>query len=131
MPSVTVPIIDQLVHPSYGLLTHTLVPGGPFSGSGTLTPPQNPLVALTYGLQWSFFTVPAGIGRTIGNPDTFEFPIVQVASVYTLLDGHQITQQVEFGQWDGGCYFWLEPLPSAILYHVAPSCVVIFNWLQT
>jgi len=72
VPSVTVPIIDQLVHPSFGLLTRTATLGT-FTGNGTLVPPQNPLIALTYGISWSFFTIPANIGLTLGDPIEYEF----------------------------------------------------------
>jgi hypothetical protein len=130
MPSVSVPIIDQLTHPAIGLLTRSASIGS-FSGSGTLTPPQNPLVALTYGVTWSFFTVPSGYGRELGDPDQFFDRIIQFAVEYGLLGGHSVLTQVEAEFSDGGMYLWNEPLPTALHYYIAPGVTVILYWLQT
>jgi hypothetical protein len=130
MPAVSVPIIDQLVHPSFGLLTRTATLGT-FTGAGTLTPPQNPLVALTYGLSWSFFTIPARFGLTLGDPVLYEQRILQLASEYQDLGGHSFLAQVANINADGLFYLWDEPLPAAIHYFIAPGCAINFFWLQT
>lgn len=130
MPSVSVPIIDQLVHPSFGLLTRTATLGN-FSGAGSLTPPQNPLVALTYGLSWSFFTIPAEFGLTLGDPNLYQMRILQLASEYIDLGGHSFLAQVANINADGGFYLWDEPLPFSLHYYIAPGCSITFFWLQT
>ncbi len=131
MPQVSIPIIDQLVHPSLGLLSKslpfTLGPGG----TGALVPPQNPLVALTYGIRWTIFTIPAGYGKTTQNPDVYQDPFLQLSSVYTIIGGDDITVQTEQEKIDDSQYFWNEPLPTEILYWIAPGVTIVFNWLQT
>ena len=130
MPGISIPIIDQLTHPSFGLITRAEI-GGTFEGSGQLSPPQNVLVALTYGVSWSFFTVPENYGRILGNPDGYRPPLLQLGVDYTDLGGHTFTHQVEWQPYDGSYYFWDEPLPQALRYHLLPGVVAVFYWLQT
>lgn len=130
MPSVSVPIIDQLVHPSFGLLTRTATLGL-FTGTGTLAPPQNPLVALTYGISWSFFTIPAALGLTLGDPDEYEFRMLQLSSEYQDLGGHSFLAQTADIHIDGSFYLWDEPLPTNIHYYILPGLSLNFFWLQT
>jgi len=127
---ITLPVVDQFIHPAIGLLSRAIIPGL-FSGDGSLTPPQNPIIALTYGLTWSFFTVPPGLGYTVGNPNVYRDGLLQLASTYALADGHIVTLQVEWMRTDGGCYLWNEPLPDSVLYHIWPGLEVVFEWLQT
>lgn len=130
MPQVAIPIIDQLVHPSFGLTTLS-APLASISGDGTLTPPQNPLVALTYGITLSVFTAPAAWGLVIGNPNQFEPPFAQLSVDYNDLGGHTFNTQVEWMSVDGSYYFWQEPLPLELRFHIQPGFVVIPRWIQT
>lgn len=130
MPSISVPIIDQLAHPSLGTLTQT-ASLGLFFGDGSLTPPQNPLVALTYGLKWAFTTVPAQLGVKPGNPNTYYERMIQLSSTYQLLSGQFVGVQYFDVNVDGGMYFWDEPLPAAVLYSIFPGVQLNFFWLQT
>lgn len=132
MPSVDIPIISQLVHPSIGLLTvATAFPLGPGPVSGSLSPPQGPL-ALTYGMRISVITAPADWGLQVGNPNLFDPPFMQVTSAYdTLGGGVRVMVQTELIQIDGTCYFWNEALPVEVLYHLQPGWVVNVEWLQT
>lgn len=130
MPGIQIPIIDALVHPPFGLINRVLIPGL-FNGDGTLAPPQNVAIALTYGISWSFFTVPAKWGRVLGNPDALDPPVLQLAVDYNDLGGHTFTHQVEWQPYDGLYYFWNEPLPLALRYHIAPGVSLNFFWLQT
>lgn len=130
MPGISIPIIDQLTHPSFGQITRVPI-GGTFSDDGTLAPPQNLLVALTYGISWSFFTVPVHYGRILGNPDAFEPPLLQLGVDYKDLGEHVFTSQIEWQPYDGSYYFWHEPLPLALRYHLLPGVVATFYWLQT
>lgn len=131
MPAVSIPIIDQLVRPSIGLLSRSLIAGGPFTGNGSLTPPQNPLVALTYGISWSFFTVPAAWGFILGNPGYYEPAVLELNVTHDGIDAHTYTTQHVWTGYDGDMYLWDEPLPSTLNYHIGPGVVVIFYWLQT
>lgn len=131
MPSVSIPIIDQLVHPSLGLLSSSApFTLGPGPVSGTLNPPQSG-GALTYGVTWSVFTAPAQWGLVLGNPNVYEPWFLELASVYTTLDGRDVVQQVELESIDGLMYFWEEALPSSVLYHVRPGFTLTMRWLQT
>ncbi len=130
MPQVALPIIDQLVHPSFGLTTLS-APLASISGNGTLTPPQNPLVALTYGITLSVFTAPAQWGRIIGNPDQFHPAYCQLSVDYTDLTAHTFNSQVQWMDVDGSYYWWEEPLPTDLRYHVQPGFVLIPRWVQT
>jgi len=131
MPQVSLPIIGALVHPPLGLLSRSL----PFTrgpgGTGFEVPPQVSPAALTHGIQWSIFTIPAGYGKTLQNPDVYEDPFLQLSSVYTTLDGHDITIQTEQIRVDGSQYFWDEALPTKILWWIAPGVTITFFWLQT
>ena len=131
MPQISIPIIDQLVHPSFALITRVAVSGTPtLTGNGSLTPPQGPL-ALTYGIGFSAFTVPAAWGRKLGNPNVFNPPFLQFSVTYTDLSGHVFVKQIEWISVDGTYYWWDDPLPTALQYHVEPGWVLIPFWLQT
>ena len=93
MPSVAIPIIDQLVHPSIGLLTRLAVPGNPQAGPFiALAPPQNPLVALTYGVCLRVHSVGSFHGRDVSFPIQFDPPLGKMSSSYTDLSGFLVTQ---------------------------------------
>jgi len=130
MPSVAIPIIDQLVYPSLGMLSRVALPANPYSGFVSLTPPQNPLVALTYGLTLTIDSVPTEWSRTFGSPDEYQ-QLAQVASNYTDLTGHQVIQQVEHMTWEPWCYRWAEPLPGIVTVYIAPFVTLNLYWMQT
>lgn len=130
MPQVSIPIIDQLIHPSFGL-TSLSAPLAPLTGDGSLTPPQSPGVALTYGITLSVFTAPIEWGRKLGNPDQLVPAYAQLSVTYTDLTAHVFTAQVEWMDYDGQYYWWDEALPTALQYHVEPGFVVIPRWIQT
>lgn len=132
MPQVSIPIIDQLAHPSIGLLTRVAVAGNPFGGPFvSLAPPQNPLVALTYGVVLRINSVGAFHGRDVGFPIQFDPPLGKMASDYTDLSGLAVVQQVELWLWDNQWYVWNEPLPSLWSVYLAPDVTVNLFWLQT
>lgn len=132
MPQVSIPIIDQLVHPSIGLLSRAAVAGNPFSGPFvSLAPPQNPLVALTYGVVLRINTVGAFHGRDVSNPVQYEPPLGKMASNYTDLSGFGVIQQVELWTFDNQWYVWSEPLPALFTLYLQPDVTVNLFWLQT
>lgn len=132
MPGISIPIIDQLVHPSYGLISENLIAGGPFGpGSYTFAPPQNPLVALTYGFKVAINTVGIQRGLNIGVVDTFEDRLWQVAVDYAYLDG-----SISISEWhdyytERDIFWWQEPLPSHLYVYVDQAVSLNFFWLQT
>jgi hypothetical protein len=132
MPGVSIPIIDQLVHPSYGLVSTVALPGNPYSpGSLVLVPPQNALIALTYGIHWSIGTVASGRGYKIGTPNVFDDRVLQLAVDYTFLGG-----AVHIAEWvdlyaEIGVWWWSEALPSHLYVQIDPALTLNLFYLQT
>lgn len=132
MPGLQIPIIDQLVHPSIGLLTRVAVPGNPLAGPFiALVPPQNPLVALTYGVVMRVHTVGAHHGRDVSSPIVFEPPLGRASVLYNDLSGLAIIRQVTPWQYDNQDFVWDEPLPAAFQLYLQPDVAVDLFWLQT
>jgi len=132
MPFVSVPIIDQLVHPSIGLLTRVAVPGNPLAGPFiALAPPQNPLVALTYGMVLRVNTVGAFHGRDVSSPVEFDPPLGKIAVRYNDLSGLQIIRQVTLWTYDDQDFIWTEPLPTLWTLYMQPDVLADLFWLQT
>jgi len=132
VPGISIPIIDQLVHPSYSLVSAVAIAGGPFGpGSYTYVPPQNILVALTYGFKVSIDTVAIDRGVTPGVVDVYEDRLWQVAVDYTYLDGG-----IRISEWhnyytERDVFWWAEALPSHLYVHVDPAVTLNFFWMQT
>lgn len=132
MPQVSLPIISQLVHPSLGLLSRVAVPGNPFVGPLiALAPPQNPLVALTYGVVIRIHTVGAFHGRDVAFPIQFDPPLGKLSVHYSDLSGFDIVQQLELWTYDNQVYLWEEALPALWVCAPAPDVAVDLFWLQT
>jgi hypothetical protein len=130
VPQVSIPIIDQLVHPSFALLTRVALPANPYSVFLAIAPPQG-ISALTYGCTFKVHTVPPKWGLTLGAPDVYEPPIAQVSTRYTDLSSLGIIQQVEYVQYDDQVYFWQEPLPTLLVVYFAPGVSLDLYWMQT
>lgn len=132
MPGTSIPIIDQLVHPSYGIVSAVEIAGGPYGpGSYTFTPPQNPVVALTYGFKVSLDTVGVSRGKYVGIVDVYSERLWQVAVDYEYLDGG-----IRISEWhdyftERDIFWWAEPLPSHLYVYVDPAVTLNFFWLQT
>lgn len=132
MPGVSIPIIDQLVHPSIGLLTRVAIAGNPFSGPiVNQVPPQNPLVALTYGVVLRINSVGGFHGRDVSFPVEYDPPLGKMSSNYTDLSGFLVTKQVELWTFDNQWYVWDEPLPALWSIYLQPDVTVNLFWLQT
>jgi hypothetical protein len=133
VPGVSIPIIDQLVHPSYGLVSAVAIVGGPFgpAASYTFVPPQNVLSALTYGFKVTIDTVAAHRGKRVGIVDVYEQRLFQVAVDYTYLDGG-----IRISEWhdyftERDIFWWAEALPSHLYVYVDPAVTLNFFYLQT
>jgi hypothetical protein len=129
---ITIPIIDQLVHPAIGLLSRAAVPGNPLAGPFiSLAPPQNPLTHLTYGVVMKINSVGAFHGRDVSFPIQY-VPSLGKASVhYTDLSGGGIIRQVTAWTYDDQDFVWDEPLPALFTLYLAPDVVADLYWLQT
>lgn len=131
MPGVSIPIIDQLIHPSYGLVSTAAIAGNPHTpGSYTFVPPQSPL-AFTYGFKVTLNSVAALRGVRPGVVDVYEDRLWQVAVDYSYLDGG-----IRISEWhdyftERDIFWWAEPLPSHLYVTVDPACSLNFFWLQT
>lgn len=133
MPQVSIPIIDQLVHPSIGLLTRVAWPANPYSGPFvTAVPPQNALVALTYGVVLRINSVGADHDVDVSFPVEYTNPpLGKMCSHYTDLSGLGVVQQREWWTFDNQWYVWSEPLPALWSVYLAPDVTVNLFWLQT
>jgi hypothetical protein len=132
MPSISIPIIDQLVHPSIGLLTETAWTGNPQTGPFVAqAPPQNPLVALTYGVKFRIHTVGAFHGRDVSFPVQYKPPLGKFSVTYQNLSGLAIIADVTDITYDAQSVFWEEPLPFLVTFYFAPDVSMDLFWLQT
>jgi len=132
MPGLQIPIIDQLIHPSIGLLTRVAVAGNPQAGPFfTAAPPQNALVALTYGVVLRVNTVGAFHGRDVSFPVVYDPPLGRIAVAYQDLSGLQILRQVTKWLYDDQDFIWDEPLPSLFTLYTEPDVLADVYWLQT
>lgn len=127
-----VPILEALLHPPLGALQRSLITGL-FTGAGDLTratggpPPFNNVNA--YGLTWDFFTVPAGYGRELGNPDLFDRRMIQLSTIHTGFDAHDLISEFHEFRAEGIYWLWNNPGPTRIHYDIAPGVEVVFFWL--
>jgi hypothetical protein len=132
MPGIQLPIIDQLVHPSFGLLSRVAVAGNPLAGPFiALAPPQNVLVALTYGVVMKIHAVSAKHGRDVSSPVEYVPALGKAAVHYQDLTGTDIVAQVKPWTFDAQPYFWDEPTPSLFTLYLEPDVSVDLYWLQT
>jgi hypothetical protein len=127
-----VPIAEAILHPPLGAITRELI-SGTFSGSGDLTratgafPPFNNVNA--YGLTWDFFTVPAAFGSTLGSPVIYENRMLQLSTVHTGFDGHDLISEFHGFQSEGIYWLWENPGPTRIHYEIQVGVAVVFFWL--
>lgn len=132
MPGISIPIIDQLIHPSIGLLTRTAFPANPYGGPFiAAVPPQNPLVALTYGVVLRIHAVAAAHGRDVSNPVQYVPPLGKCSVLYNDLSGLAIIRQVTDWTYDNQDFVWDEPFPAAFQIYILPDVSIDLFWLQT
>jgi len=132
VPGISIPIIDQLTHPSLGLLSRVAVAGNPNAGPFiALAPPQNVLVALTYGIVLKIHSVGAFHGRDVAFPVQFDPPLAKLAVHYNDHSGFDVIQQVSLWTFDAQPLIWDEPLPSLVTIYLSPDVTVDLFYLQT
>lgn len=129
---VDIPIIDQLIHPSYVLMSHNALPGNPYGpGSIVLTPPFVLGVAFTYGLKVELNTAGAQRGRKLGVVDKMEDRIAQLAVDYTFLGGVTSITEVHDVFFVHDVWFWSQAAPSHLYVLVDPAVTLNLFYCQT
>lgn len=131
MPGISIPIIDQLFHPSIGLLARIAVPGNPLAGPVIALAPPNSLIVLTYGVVFKINTVGAKHGRTVGLPVIFDPPLAVATVQYQDHSGFGVTRQVTDVLYDAQDLMWDEPLPALLTVYMQPDVLLDLFWLQT
>jgi hypothetical protein len=131
MPGVSIPIIDQLVHPSLGNLSRVALPANPYSGPfESFAPPQG-VLALTYGVVLRINSVSTFHGHDVSFPQEYDPPLGKICSTYQDHSGLAIVQQVEPWTFDNQWYVWNESLPALWNLYLYPGVTVNLYWLQT
>lgn len=132
MPGISIPIIDQLTHPNLGLLSRVAVAGNPQAGPFiALAPPQNVLIALTYGVVMKLHAVGTFHGHDVSSPQQYNPPLGKCAVHYTDHSGFDIIQEVTPWTFDAQPFIWAEPLPALFTLYLAPDVTCDLYWLQT
>lgn len=123
---------QSILHPPIGFLQRELIPGT-FTDSGDLTRPASVLPPFNnvnaYGLTWSFFSVPVGIGRDLGTPDVFEERMVQLSAMYEDFAGHELVGEFHDFRVEGIYWLWEQAGPKRIHYEILDGVELVFHWL--
>jgi hypothetical protein len=131
MPPVTLPIIDQFVHPAVGLLTRVAVPGNPQAGPFIAIAPPQSILAITYGVVMRVHSVGVFHGRDVSSPVVFDPPLGRCSVLYNDLSGLAIVRQVTNWLFDNQNFMWDEPLPAAFQLYLQPDVTADLFYLQT
>lgn len=130
--SIIQTIGGEILRPPYGALRRELIPGI-FSGSGDLDrntgalPPFNNVNA--FGLEWTFFTVPAALGYQVGQPLVYYERMIQLTTIHTDALGHDVVSEIFDAHAEGLYWRWNEAGPTRIHYEIFPFVEVVFQWL--
>ncbi len=130
---ITIPIIENLVHPNVGRLSRTALAGNPYAGPFiALAPPQPPLGAFpTYGIVLSINAVGVAHGRDVSFPVEYQPPLGKICSTYTDLSSTLVILQRELWLFDDQWYVWSESLPSLVTIYLQPDVSANLFWLHT
>lgn len=129
---ISIPIIDNLIHPSIGRLSRTAVAGNPqVPPFFAAAPPAPPLGIPTYGVVLRINSVGAFHGRDVSFPVEYDPPLGKVSANYIDNSGLLVTQQMGFWTFDNQWFVWNEPLPSLCTVYLSPDVTVNVFWLQT
>jgi len=128
---VPIPVIDELIHPSLGLLSRVAVPGNPLAGPFISIHPPYTLTAHTYGVVFEINTVGAAHGYNVGSPQIYSPPLAIAAVRYLDFSGVTgMTRQVTQVTYHGQDLVWDEPLPSLLTVYLQPDVLLDLFWLQ-
>jgi len=121
-------IITSLEHPPYGVLSREFA----FNLTAGVTQVQRirgPVNVDAFGLSFSFVTIPAAFGFTQQIHKDYEEPIVEVAPLYTLFDGHTFYGPTQVLHHEGDMLFLDQLFPTRVDVWVQVGCVVAQYWL--
>ena len=128
MPAIELPVSTNFPSLPISFAVRTLIPGV-FSGSGTLTRPFAGVGVDALGISWDFFTIPAGIGRDVGDPVHYEVRMLQLAVEHQDLGANTFFSEFHDFNVEGIYLMFATALPTSIHYTIAPGVVVVFYWL--
>lgn len=127
--SPPVSLISLVAHPPIQFIS---VVGDPevITGRGELTHPFGPIAVAAFGVQVTFFTIPAGFGYRDGAIREYQERIVQLAALQALANGttEVLAELVDFN-YEGIIWLWRDPFPTRLLYDVTPGCAVVIRWM--
>lgn len=134
MPSLQ-QVVNLLAAPPFGIVSRD--PGALVIGPGLTQCKRirGPIDVDAVGISFSFVTIPAAFGRSIGVVTEYEERIVSFAPVYhslaTLADpgGHDMYGGFTDVFHEGEYYFFPQLLPSRIDCHVQVGCTVAIDWI--
>jgi len=128
MPQLPSGVITAVEHPPYGVLTREFA----FNLTAGVTQVQRirgPINVDAFGLSFSFITIPAAFGSTQAIHKDYEPPIVEIAPVYTLFDGHTVYGPSQVLHHDGDLLFLDQLFPTRVDVWVQVGCLVSQFWL--
>jgi hypothetical protein len=131
MPGISLPIIDNLLHPPFGVLHRTAEVTNPQAGPFVaLAPPFFGLFP-AYGAALRLGSVGAFHGRDVSSPVEYDPPLGKLSLHYTDADGIDIVQQVGLWMYDNQPYLWETPLPSLLVVYTQPDVILNVWWFHT
>jgi hypothetical protein len=131
MPNITIPIIDALIHPPFGVLSRSAAAGNPQAGGFLAVAPPSFGLFPAYGCVLKIHSVGAFHGRDVSFPVEYDPPLGKLGVHYTDLSGFDIVQQLGFWTFDAQPVLWETPLPALFTLYTAPDVTVDLFWLHT
>jgi hypothetical protein len=128
---VTIPIIDQLIHPSIGLLSRVALAGNPYAPPFIAIAPPVSAGVITYGIVFKINSVGAGHGRDVSFPVQYDPRLAKACVTYADLSGFMVIRQVTNVTYDDQDLVWDEPLPALVTVYLTPDVLLDLFWLQT
>jgi len=128
MPQVPSGVIGVLEHPPYGVLQREFA----FNLTAGVTQVQRirgPINVDAFGLSFSFITIPAKFGFTQQVHKDYEVPIVEMAPLYTMFDGHTVYGPTVTLTHEGDLIFLDQLFPTRVDVWVQVGCLVSQYWL--
>jgi len=128
VPQLPSGVITAVEHPPYGVLTREFA----FNLTSGVTQVQRirgPVNVDAFGLSFSFITVPAAFGYTQRIHKDYEIPIVQVAPLYTLFDGHGLYGPIQELTHEGDIVYLDQLFPTRVDVWVQVGCLVAQYWI--
>ena len=128
MVQVPTGIISQLEHPPYGALTRET---GPTLTTGLwqIQRIRGPVNFDAFGVSYSFITIPTRFGYSQRVHKDYEVPIVALAPLYTMFDGHDVYGPTQYLTHEGDLIYLDQLLPKRVDVWVQVGCTVTMFFL--